>query len=167
MAILYIWVDRFKSGIMWFIDFMGLRGKISIIVLEIGVLGGLILSSYLLVGAPQEIVPPIFQFGIVWAAATLSSLAFAGARHAKNDPERRAELLRVARKFVISMISFILFTIFSWVASLGGQIDPNKFGTEYAKSFCFWLSVFLLVGGAATFVIGIIELPIGLKKLRE
>ena len=167
ITILYIWFNPFKRVGNWLLDLIGLGGQISFMVYEIGFLGGFLLSLYLLLGGPQVIVPSILQFSIVPVTATLGGLVIAGANYSSIDPIRRVELLRVAQKMIIATISFIFFAVFAWLAQLGGQIDPNEFGLEVAKSFFFWFGAFLFVAGAVLFVIGIIELAVSLKNLKK
>jgi hypothetical protein len=168
LAIVYLWSVRFKNGVIWLTDLLGLEGHFSIWVYEVGFVGGLFLSLYLLLGGPQNVVPPILQFSIIPVTATLGGLVIAGANYySGTDIKRRVELLRVAQKFIVATIAFIFFAVLTWLASLGGPIDPNQFGTEWVKSFFFWVSAILFVLAAIIFVIGMVELAMSLKNLKK
>ena len=97
----------------------------------------------------------------------LGAFVIAAANSPKITIEQRSKLIRIAQKLMIATLAFIFFTVFWFFTTLGYDIDPNTLGTEWAKSFCFWFAAVLFLVATGTFVIGIIELVMSLKNLRQ
>lgn len=175
MAIIYIlamlfWhVGKLREWWRWIVDFAGLE-KSGIFQLWTGLFGGLLISIYLLLSGKNDVIPPVLQFSIVPVTATLGGLVIAGANYSKISPERRSELLRVAQSLIVATISLIFFAVLFYFADIGGSVNPNNLPStqlEWIKLVFFWLAVVCFFSGTSLFVVGIINLAVGLKNLKK
>lgn len=167
VTLAYRWL---RSPLRWLIDFLGLEKEHSVVKLEGCIFGGFIISIYLLLSSEVNLVPPVLQFSIIPVTAMLGGLVIAGANYSKILPEQRTELLRVAQKLIVATISFIFFAALLSLSEVGGSVDPNILPSSslgVVKLILFWLAVGLFFSGTGLFVLGVIDLAIGLKNLKE
>ena len=166
LTLLYRWL---RGPLKWLIDFVGLEEEHSVVKMQACFLGGILLSIYLLLGDKMETIPPVLQFSIVPITATLGGLVVAGANYSKILPKQRIGLLRVAQKLIVATLAFIFFAVLVSLSEVGGSVDlnilpSNTLGT--IKWVFLWLSVGLFFSGTSLFVLGIVDLAIGLKSLK-
>jgi hypothetical protein len=156
--------------IKWLISLVGIEEENQIVTF-LGFFGGILLSIYLLISDPNKSVPPALQFSIVPITATLAGLVVASSNHKDALPQQKLELLRVAQKLIIVTVCFIFFAIFYFLAGVGGNYpDINNWpsgDTEIIKWISEWLAIALFFSGTSLFVIGIIDLGLGVKHLKE
>jgi TRAP-type C4-dicarboxylate transport system permease small subunit len=168
----------FRGSWRWFVDLIGLeedfrRGNYTISVgvrLGISLFGGLLISFYLLLGSKSSAIPPELQFSIIPVAAVLGGLVIAGANYSKIELEQRAELLRVAQKLIVATISFIFFVMLFYFVNIGTDLQPNQLPTsslDLVRLIFFYLATFIFFFGTTLFVLGIIDLALGLKNLKR
>ncbi len=169
LAMLFWHVGKLRAWWSWIVDFTGLE-KSGIFQMWIGLFGGLLISIYLLLSGKNDVIPPVLQFSIVPVTATLGGLVVAGANYSKISLERRSELLRVAQSLIVATIAFIFFAVLFYLADIGGSVNPNHLPStqlEWIKLLFYWLAVVFFFSGTSLFVVGIIDLAIGLKNLKK
>ena len=142
--------------------------------LQIGVFGAIMLFIYLLVSDSVAVIPPVLQLSIIPITAVCCVVCccccIAGSNYSNITSESRSELLNVAQNLIIATIAFIFFAVVFFSANIGGSIDPNQIPTtqlEWIKFLLYWFALLSFVLGTGLFVIGIINLAIGLNKLKK
>lgn len=169
IGMLFLHVNRMRVRGEEITKFMGLE-KSGAFRLMAGLLGGFFLSIYLLLSDSIAVIPPVLQFSIIPITAVLGGLVIAGANYAHITAEQRSELLRVAQNLIVATIAFIFFTVILFAANIGESIDPNKIPTtqlEWIKFVLYWSALLSFFSGTCLFVIGIINLSIGLNNLKK
>lgn len=169
IAVLAIVFWRFRGLRSRLIDFVGLEGAFTSMMPKFGIclFGAALISLYLLLSGKTDPIPPVLQFSIIPVTATLGGLVVAGANYSHIKQESRSELLRVAQKLIVATIAFIFFAALFLLAD---GVNPNKVPStelEIIQFVFFWLAAFLFYAGTMLFILGIIDLAIGLKNLKK
>lgn len=132
---------------------------------------GLIFSFYFLLGGIQKSIPPVLQFTIVAVSSTLGGLVMTSANNQRIGYDRHDELIRVAQKFIVATILFLLTAALLFlIVELLGDVDPNVFDISLAgivRGICFWAMGFWFFTGTFLFSLGIIDLALTLRRLRR
>ena len=117
------------------------------------------LSIYILRGQPGVATTPISQFSVIAIASTLGGLILAAAARS----QWRLEFVRVAQKFILSTVLFIVFipSIFMVDGMLDG-IDINSLEWMSPKA---WIRTMYFLLAASCFFIGILLFLAGLVDL--
>ena len=130
---------------------------------------GIFLSVYLLLGGVVTPVPPTMQFQIITVSAALGGLVIASANFGKISKKRRVELLRVGQKLITATVSFIFFIALFLFVDLS-NVDPSKFAggiDAWVRGILFWSAAFFFFGGACIFTLGLVDLIIAIKNLKQ
>jgi hypothetical protein len=169
IAFLAVVTKFVMKTIVWIADLVGLNNEPTVVI-SIGLIVGPLMAVYLLLESQKAMIPTTLQFSIVTVTATLGGLVIAGANYSKINYFRRYELLEVAQKLIVATVTFIFFAVFYVLASVGENVDPNKWpssGIEIIKWVFLWISMLLFLSGAGLSVIGIIDLALALKHLKH
>jgi hypothetical protein len=181
-SVAWIWwnaIGRRVTG--WLgMDMDAIPGNGWIVWVIISMVGSLFIPLYVLMtyaGPDSTVVtaaPAVVGFSIPIVGTMLAALAITAANYPKIAREHRAELLRVAQKFVVATVSFILFVIvFSFLLAFQkqfGVVDPNEFAfgaKDIYGGVLFWMSALSLFLGSGLFILGAGELVSVLVKLRN
>jgi hypothetical protein len=168
IAMLFWHLKVLRDWFRWIIDFLGLE-NLKDFRFIIVIFSASIFSIYLL-GFKNSEIPFGLQFSIIPVSATLGGLVIAGANNSKLSPNSRNDLLRVAQNFIVATISFIFFAASFALANLSPSINPNVPPTNNIETIAFiffWASVAFFFIGTFLFVIGIVDLALGLKKIKN
>jgi hypothetical protein len=173
LSMLYFHLKRLREGFKWIIDFLGLESLGTIarfLRFQLCVFGAFIISFYLLFGIKTVEIPVGLQFSIIPVTATLGGLVIAGANYSKLSPEGRYELIRVSQNLIVATIAFVFFIATFAIANLGTAINPNvspNTQLDVIKLIFYWLSVVFFFIGTTLFVSGVVDLALGLKKIKK
>jgi hypothetical protein len=173
ISMLFWHVLKIRHWFKTFIDFMGLEQLFSnsgVFRFYVSAGSAFLISSYLLLGSSNADIPPGLQFSIIPVTATLGGLVIAGANNSKLSTPSRNELLRVSQNFIVATLSFIFFTATFSLANIGPQIDPNMFPpgeVERIRFVIYWISIVLFLAGTTLFAVGIIDLSLALRKIKN
>jgi hypothetical protein len=107
-------------------------------------------------------IPDAFRFALIAIAGTLGGLVLTASNNSHLSNNTRQEFINVSKKFIVSTILLIFFTVLFYNSNIFGVIDPMKlqepiqFDGVYI-AIAFWFSTLCFYLGITLFLLGIIE----------
>jgi len=127
-------------------------------------------SFYILLNGVVKPTSPVLQFTIITVSATLGGLVLTSANNRRVNRRTHEKLIKVAQKMIVSAVFFIIIVSLLFMVDFMGGIDTHHWDFSViglTRGLSFWAAGIGFYLGVFLFLMGLLDLVVVLKDLRE